>query len=460
MSLEAQNASSLLGQAASLEMLPPEILLPIVTSISGLDTLWNLLRASPHVWRLFSAHSLAITEGILSGPNSILPPSTRQVVRGVILARSGNLPFRDLEEFHSRFMCGMMLFVTSRDKAIISLGPEVLSPSSASATALRSVIATAYQLSGLSQACLGSYLARLRDPSFRPLHALDPEPRYTDDYGPNDEWVPAWDREFIGTPANIVDAGQPSWVEEMRALRAMWIIQLVGEVQFLAENQGGLVGWSNEDVEMLGKMSPVDLVQDPRFPFDKAEEIRSAMQYLETLGNATKSLYYRLPRPPPTSATSRWITASPKRDEYILTVRGYRRNGEFHWLPGGTAVVPEGATPVKLNRFNDDHSWGQTEGALLRPACGMFTFRSLTYSGPNNSPIPGVKFDSFRPLGFAFWDKRRMHLLGLTPGIHRPAEKKNDFYFFAWESILPPDEVAGLKAELRKLGRILYHDDP
>lgn len=454
MSLKAHNTSSLPEQAASLELLPPEILLPIVTSLSGLDTLWDLLRASPHVWRIFNSHALAITEGILSGPNSILPPKIQELVRGVMLARSKALPFRNLDEFQIQFLRGATPLLQPKDAKFIALGPELLSATIAPVAVLRSVVATAHQISALSQACLASYLERLRDPSFRPLHAFDPKPRYTHGYGPNDDWVAAWDREFVGTPAKVVDAGQPSWVEEMRALRAMWIIQLVSEVHRLAEDKTDTIGWTNEDVEMLSHMDPVDLVDRPDGPPNKAEEVKSAMHYLATLGDATKDIYYRLPRPPPSSASVRWITALPKRKELIWSLWGYRRNGEIHPLRKGSPV-PEDSTPIKYPILNDCHQWGQTEEALERESSAMSSFRSLTIGAANNSPIPGVKFDSFRPLGFAFWDKWRMHLLGLTFGI-KGLNHPPEFYFFAWESILPPDEVASLKAELRKQGRTLY----
>ncbi|KAI8721475.1 hypothetical protein NCS52_00595200 [Fusarium sp. LHS14.1] len=448
MSWSAQNT------AASLELLPPEILLPIVTSISGLDTLWGLLRASPQVWRLFHSHALAITEGILSGPNSILPPKVKELIRGVILVRSEALPFRDLAEFQVQFLRGVIPFFQPNDATFVALGPELLSETTVPVSVLRSIVATAHQISALSQACLASYLRRLRDPSFRPLHAFDPKPYYTLGYGPNDDWVAAWDRQFVGTPAKVVDAGQPTWVEEMRVLRAMWIIQLVGEVHRLAHYKRDTMGWPIHDVEMLSHMDPADLVDRPDGPPNKAEEVRSAMHYLATLGDATIDVYHRLPQPPSYSASTRWITALPKRKEVIWNVWGYRRNGETHPLRNGSPI-PEGGTPIKRPMLNEHYQWGQTEEALRRESCGISIFRSLTIGAANDSPIPGVKFDSFRPLGVAFWDQWRMHLLGLTFGIagtnHPP-----EFYFFAWESILPPDEVASLKAELRKQGHTLH----
>ncbi|RSL52941.1 hypothetical protein CEP53_007921 [Fusarium sp. AF-6] len=453
MSLKAEDISSLPKQAGSLELLPPEILLPIVTSISGLDTLWNLLRASPQVWRLFHSHSLAITEGILSGPNSILSPKIRELIRGVILARSKVLPFQNLNEFQTQFLRGVVPFDEPKDAKFITLGPEYLSASIVPVAILRSVVATASQISALSQACLASFLARLRDPSFRPLHAFNPMPYYTHGYGPNDDWVAAWDREFVGIAAKVVDAGQPSWVEEMRVTRAVWVIQLVGEIKGLVEERMDR-SWSKEDIDMLSQMSAADLVERPDSRISKAEEIRSAMHYLTVLGHATKDSHYRLPRPPPFSESHRWITALPKRKELAWTVWGYRRNGQIHPLKEGSPV-PEDSTPVKRPLVNEGTSWGQTKEFLNMESSGMSNFRFLTLS--NDSPIPGVKFDSFRRLGFAFWDKRRLHLLGLTFGIKQRVYPP-EFYFFAWESILPPDEVANLKAELRKRGRTFYSD--
>jgi hypothetical protein len=158
--------------SVSLKLLPPTILLLIMRYFPSLDSLWNLLRASSQVWRLFNIDFLAITEGILSGPNSVMPPKIRELIRGVILVRSGALPFENLEECQCRFMRGMIPFLVSQNAALKTLGPGSLSPS-AGAIVFRSVVATAYHISALSQSYLASCLERLRDPGFRPLHAHD-----------------------------------------------------------------------------------------------------------------------------------------------------------------------------------------------------------------------------------------------------------------------------------------------
>ncbi|PTD03762.1 hypothetical protein FCULG_00001681 [Fusarium culmorum] len=284
-------------QKTSIEVLPPEILLPIVTSLPGLDTLWDLLRASPNAWRLFNENALFIVENILSGPNAILPPVVAEAVRAVILARSEALPFQNLRDLQRRFLFRLFPCFPSIGQSkdnLIKIGPEVLSAAAPSVSVIRSTVATACQISTLSQACLSSYLERLRDPSFRPMHCLDPDLSYINFHGPDGKRVMAWDCVFEGTPAKVVDAGQPNWVEEMRAVRALWIIQLVGEVQY----QSHTLDWPKEDVDKLKGMSPADMIDQNNFDEarQKSEEVKSLMQYIATLGEAKQDTYYQLPR--------------------------------------------------------------------------------------------------------------------------------------------------------------------
>ncbi|KAJ4010083.1 hypothetical protein NW752_009261 [Fusarium irregulare] len=376
MSENAQNT------VASLEVLPPEVLLPIVTSLPGLDTLWNLMTASPNTWRLFSNYALDITEGILSGPNSILYGKIRELVRGVILMRAKTLPFKDLNEFQTHppswtrsFGSGLMHFCTFQN---------------------------------------------------------DP--------------IPVWDREAAGTPVKVVDGGQPSWREEMRALRAMWIIQLVGEVKGLVKE-----GWPEEDIDTLKQIDLVDLVERPDGVI-KAEELRCAMEYLTKLGDAIQNDHYRLPTPSLDLKSHRWITAEQKPVQSPMVLVGHRHNGKLLRLGKGEPI-PEGSKPEWYPFLRDDMKWHRAEPSLQRESCGISSWRSLSTS--RDSPAYGVKFDSFRRLGFAFWERERLHLAGLADGIHEPFYK-DEFYHFALESILPTDEVANLKAEIpeREVPRI------
>ncbi|KAL7961328.1 hypothetical protein V8C34DRAFT_274404 [Trichoderma compactum] len=439
-------------RSASLELLVPEILLQIVTKLPGLDTLWNLMRASPQIWRLFDRHALVITQGILSGPNSVLPSSTSELIRGVILVRSGILPFRDLQDFKKNFILhqfqsgpfhGYDALLRGSNTSLI---PELLATSIVPVAALRSVVATAYHLSSLAQACLESCLVRIRDPGFRPMHAYDPPPEYVGQVKPED-------RFFVGTSVKVVDAGEPTWVEEMRALRAMWIIQLIGELQCLVQDRAEMVSWSDKDAKTLSSMEAPDFVTN--WNHYKVEEIKTAMLYARTLGDAKKSTYYRLPRAPSTAVSARRTMTSPKPNRDAPAVYGFRRDSEIHFLKRDSPV-PEDGEPIISFASN----WGQTENYLYQPNAGMRAFKELTSGRVRMiSPLEGVKFDSFRPLGLAFWDRWRLYLLGLTWGGSEEWTVNGQrylpyFYHFALESILPPEEVANVKATLREKRRL------
>ncbi|KAF3066281.1 hypothetical protein CFAM422_009274 [Trichoderma lentiforme] len=443
---------------ASLELLAPEILLQIVTQLPGLDTLWNLMRASPQTWRLFDQYALLITEGILSGPNSVLSSRMTELVRGVILLRSGVLPFRDMQDVQDGFMLRQLTWKVHPELRV-SISPELLATSSVPVTTLRSVVATAYHLSSLAQACLESCLARIRDPSFRPMHAFDPSPRYLGPYthnGQADDDAKPEDRIFVGTAVQVVDAGEPSWIEEMRALRAMWVIQFVGELQRLVGDRSGTIGWPEEDVKMLSNMDAVDLANKCTDMYP-AEEINTARLYLKARGDTTvNDMYYRLPRAPSATISARRTMTSPKPKEKALIVYGFRRDNQIHALTKGSPV-PEDGEPM-LNRAS---TWGQTERDMASSSPGVSFFRRYLTAGKQImvSPLNGVKFDSFRPMGLAFWDLWRMYLLGLMgsqSGEWTVNGKRYMPYFFylAWESILPPEEVASVKAAMREKRRL------
>ncbi|EHK20923.1 uncharacterized protein TRIVIDRAFT_50584 [Trichoderma virens Gv29-8] len=429
--------------SASFELLAPELLLQIVTKLPGLDTLWNLMRASPQTWHLFDEYALIITESILSGPYSILPSLLPELMRGVILVRSGILPFRDLRDFQLRFMQSQFSPEILQGSQT-SISPELLAASIVPVATLRSVVATAYHLSALAQACLESCLVRIRDPGFRPMHAYDLPAEY--------ESIKPEDRLFVGTPVKVVDAGEPTWIEEMRALRAMWIIQLIGEVQCLVGDRAGTTGWSEEDVTTLSSMDAAGFVK--RCTITRLEEVNTAMLYVRTLGDTIKNEHYQLPRAPSAAVCARRTITSPKPYEDAPAVYGFRRDNEIHILNRGSPVPKDGQPMI-----SSIGKWGQSESSFFHPSPGVRAFKELTVGRARRiSALEGVKFDSFRPLGLAFWDQWRMYLLGLTWGATTEWMANGEwymphFYHFAMESILPPEEVASVKAALREKRR-------
>ncbi|KAF5979856.1 hypothetical protein FCOIX_5104 [Fusarium coicis] len=409
-----------------------------LTLTDGLDTLWSLMKASPHVWHLFNSHSITIVDGILSGPDAILAPGIANAVRALILVRSKACPFRSLYDLQIRFLRSLFpkssWIQSGRNPDPIILNRESLSYAAPSVAVTRSLVAAASQISALAQAFLTSCLERVRDPSFRPLHPANPDDHYPYLFNPDLDGKRgrAWDKVFRGEPVKVCDTGQPTWLEEMRAVRALWIIQLIGEIHYHKDN----LDWPFGDAEQLISMKPVDFagaVEGNRAM--PSEEVSSMMDYLETLEDSRQYEHYRLPRP---ASCSGWVTALPNCSPRLVKVHHYSKKG----------------TPFTRWEQTLDHRWGRTKEHLEVEAPGMSLFRFLSKPRyrprAGASPIEGVKFNSFRPFGFAFWEMWRMHLLGMHSPVNGEHWLVNDTkYFYAWESVLPPDEVATIKAGLR-----------
>jgi hypothetical protein len=209
----------------------------------------------------------------------------------------------------------------------------------------------------------------------------------------------------------------------------MWVLQLIGEAHGIFDGWAHAPDWPSDDVEQLQRLSPVELFNLRDFSSTlHAEEATSALQFLNALGEVTSDTYCRLPRAPVLDEGSKWIVALPKKR-----------------VKKGLRLLSNG--PFKAPVFNDEFRWGQTADALRGKSSGVEAVRRL--NGFGNSPIKGVTFDPFRPYGFAFWDRKRLHQLGLYPGIEEKGGF-HDYYVFAWQSILEPELVAAIRADLRR----------
>ncbi|CAG7554672.1 unnamed protein product [Fusarium equiseti] len=308
--------------ADSLEGLPAEILLQISGTLPSLDVLWNLMRASPIIWRLFDCYHNTMIESVLSGPNSITPSNIRKLIRAMVFMRSGQLPFVNLEEFQifmhrllptdhlpnalrqRMYNRGPDPFHGKFDETKQYLGPGSLVQTTAHTA--RSVVATASHISALSQSCLSSHIARLRHTRFKPSNPA---------HWPPDDNIALYHDQLggpivVGSGVPLVDMGQPTEPEETRVVRAMWVIQMVCELKYFVEWRAKTISWSRFDVYRLLESKLFYLVYfsfgpPGEFPFDPTREVKAATQYLDTRGEYRRDIYYRLPRAPTPSAVNR-----------------------------------------------------------------------------------------------------------------------------------------------------------
>lgn len=206
---------------ASLETLPPELLFPIISSLPGLDTLWNLLRASPRAWRFFNDNSIEITEAILTGPNSTTQWKLRRAIRVVAMVRSEVLPFKSFKDFASWIKYdatrllrrGRALPKAEGLDSLLSVGINVLP----------SVAATACRISARSQSSLVRDQDRWQFLSYMMRH-----------------------RGYYGVSETRCSMSP--------CICAFWVEQLLGEVQSFVREKREMTSWSISDAYQICQM--------------------------------------------------------------------------------------------------------------------------------------------------------------------------------------------------------------
>ncbi|KAG8670341.1 hypothetical protein FPOAC2_09693 [Fusarium poae] len=363
---------------ASLERFPPEILEIIVSSVSSLEALWDLLRASPNCWRVFAIRYASITETVLSGPHSTTPVSVSKLIRAVALVRARNFPFANLRGFRKDFL----VHITRHDiqnRYFLNAGPcTIFGPNSLpnSRDVITSVVATAYHISALAQSLLSSWLQRLERSSFTRFPP-DPEP------------IPEYEVEFLH------GMGQPTYIEEMRAVRALWIIQLVGEVKAMVRSRPNIVRWSNVDSSLLSRLNTVSIL--PYRGYGNSVEVEVYVMVKHLPACYKNDTVFRLPQAPAPSQYNRWATMHPRATMAQLEDRECRL---------------------------DDASYARF---LIADRYSKI-------------------FDLPPRLGFPFWDYSRMCSLGLTS----PTTCRYPGYFgWAPRPILPNSSTSTLNRSLK-----------
>ncbi|KAK8029280.1 hypothetical protein PG991_006336 [Apiospora marii] len=176
------------------ERLPPELLIPILASLSGLECLDNLLRASPAAYRLFDTYGAEIFEPVMSaGENHQF---TVSLIRIAAHLRTSSLP----PPVHTLY----------------SLRNYVVGET------------TAYnhrKIVSLTVGCLDYYLGLFH--ALKPQQPVDKEFRFDHQEGQGKyDHVGAWQLNPPLEPFPMLDAGSPTWVEEQRVMRACWRLAL------------------------------------------------------------------------------------------------------------------------------------------------------------------------------------------------------------------------------------------
>ncbi|KAE9368333.1 hypothetical protein N431DRAFT_428151 [Stipitochalara longipes BDJ] len=384
-----------MGQTASeaqigFEGLAPEILLAILSQLTDLPSLRNLINTSPVAFRLFEAHGVDIIESVLTSGS--MTKQIPEVIRVVALIRSSTLPFLCFGEFYERFVRQSMIQQKTEDSFL----PKSLSANT-SHVVLRSILASAHRISCLTPDCLKFYLDQLR--TIEPEVLVDEKFTYRQGHSPDYSAIPAWKMRPEGRRLTIGKLEPPSWIEVQRVERAFWRVQFFYDLKMAAAQS--LLSWPGDDLGRLQRMEPKDLYN--KSSHAEYEEVNTIVDYIQELR---------------------------AQDATNLQVV------ELLQLPLPRLEISKHCPIIVSGERDHDH--------LLIPAPACWRWRSL--SSHSNSPLKYISFKPFRRFGFALWSRERMASLSLMnlPNQGRDA-KSTDFYFFAWKSILSAEEI--LEAE-------------
>lgn len=199
------------------ERLPPELLIPILTNLSGLECLYNILQASPAAYRVFGAYSVEIFEPVLSSGD--LMKFTVSLIRIAAYLRQFSLP-PYVYDLCSLRNCLADETTTYRWDPPLWEHPPCPLPAGITATALRGILASHRKIMSLTVGCLDYYLGLFR--ALKPEHLVDKKFYYDHKQGDGGkhDYVGAWELDPPREPFPMCDAGPPTWVEEQRVLRA------------------------------------------------------------------------------------------------------------------------------------------------------------------------------------------------------------------------------------------------
>lgn len=268
-----------------IESLPVELLSPILTYLPDLESLDNVLRASPAAFRVFdnADFSATIFETVLS------PGTTHKyscaLIRIITLIRADLLPLYPSKVYDSNTFKNLIVHETtpSRYKPPLWEHTPVCLPLHIDPSILRGILATNRKILRLTFGCLDFYLGLFR--VLRPYHSAgfryDGKPWILDDgmgYS-----LGTWGQK----PVNVKfyypthDIGPPTWLEQQRVYRILWRIQLSHDIKAIV--RASRITWPKYDEFnwKLDSLEPKDLSEVP-YGSSRDEMLRDSGEWRET----------------------------------------------------------------------------------------------------------------------------------------------------------------------------------
>ena len=341
-------------------ILPLPIPIFILNGLEDLGTLHHLLQASPAANSIFAQHYCEVAEAILAN----FVPELRQLLRVVVSIRSQPVLIRALCNSLEAFDAFRAIHIRGPDA-----GVTVLSKSTTTLAAVRSLAGTAAQVQRLSASFFATHLARINN--IRPYRSDGRK-----------HWDPKWDRgetEPELVRYHIQKCEEPSWVEEQRVLRALWRVVVYRDIQDLTPPYEGQKGKLWDTLAAEGPLR-VWLRLDGDGKHNRIGKLCWDLQELECVHDFLLELSYpamHLQRLPVIEASS---YTTPKELPFLDITENHRSHMYRE------VQLPSRGYPFFCSEIHDVYRF-----ALSR-----------------------CDFKPFRLLGLGIWDRKRLEKLGLA----------------------------------------------
>lgn len=345
--------------------------LMLLKAIEDLATLQYLLEASPSAAAIFEQHYCEVTEALLDR----LPLHFQRLLRTIVAIQTNRLVIKDLvNSFEDPSQCRVFNIVRT------IRATRLLTNTTHSFAAVRSLVSSAGQLQRLSQCFFDTFLARVN--GIRPYRIVDDRYHYRD-----------FPKELPERHSyEPLPCGPASWVEEQRVLRALWRLQLYFCLVSIVEDDGGRDGIARKAslIEGLHNVWKDEAAW-------QVDELDCVYEFLVEMETSTAPLSM-LP-----SVASRLVTAPQRPPEHT--------EAHCRWEQ----------TPIFLRNW---------------PGPGASYFSALRIY--HYSPLHGAGFKPLRRLGMGIWDRKKMVGLGLVNVRHADMPDCNEDAHAGTTSDTPP----------------------
>ncbi|GAM91636.1 hypothetical protein ANO11243_096880 [Dothideomycetidae sp. 11243] len=432
---------------AGFEDLAYELVLEVLKQAPDLESLHSLLLAAPTAYRVFDRFAVEIVNAILpaaSFPGRSLHEHVRVIMRVITHIHTGSLP----AEIDSLYK--FMQLVTEESQGY-RLRPSLHGfrpssfPAEASSCVLRYILATSFRIASLTHDCLEFYLARFRE--LRPRRLKDGSGTAVCQLGTED-----WATETLSH--DVVDYGQPSWVEQQRVLRALWRIQLLVELKRAVKNS--TLVWDRIEAETLDKMKLTDLYGYYRdqWPVDATLSPKADAFSIQCCEPSVPQNHAHVEHG--------YFFRSFRMAEYqlLLTAQDYLARAPVH----AGRKIAKGAGPPAFHCLSKSHTVGivnkEDVEALWdwRLLCTNWSEATHVLCDVNRQSAHFLDFFPFRRLGFAIWCEKRLQMQGLL-NMDDESPDATKSTPAAWLSILRPCDEQECRAQAeasRKLNQVDY----